>query len=142
MEKRQKVSVGGLLMHEGNALIVRRSEREEQLAGYYELPGGKVEFGDDPARTVEREFKEETGLKARAVKPYYVFSYVHPANTHRIEIVYLVESDERKAVVLSEEHDEYRWIDKTELETLIATGTIRMTQEMRMIIMNGYSEFS
>ena len=140
MERTVKVSVGGFLLRDGKALIVRRSEHEEQLSGYYELPGGRVEFSDDPARTIEREFREETGLTVSALKPYFVFSYVHPSNTHRIEIVYLVTSHDREPVVLSEEHDEYRWVSEDEFATSIASGDIRMTQEMQTIITQGFEE--
>ena len=138
MERIQKVSVGGFLLRDGKALIIRRSEREEQLAGYYELPGGKVEFGDDPADTVEREFHEETGLEVSASEPYFVLSYVHPSNAHRIEIVYLVTSHDRGAVILSDEHDEHLWVDADELATCIASNNVRMTEEMQAIISTGF----
>ena len=136
----RRVSVTGALIRDGLVLIVRRSEREEFLAGYYELPGGQVEFGDDPARSIEREFLEETGLSVRALKPYHVLSYVLPADTHRFDIVYIVHTDERSDVVLSEEHDAYRWVSETELDELIATGAILMTEEMHAIINEGFAQ--
>lgn len=139
MERIRKVSVGGFLLREEKALILRRSDREELFAGYFELPGGKVEFGDDPAKTVEREFSEETGLSVTACKPYFVFSYVL-GNTHRIEIVFLVQSDDLSPVTLSEEHDAYRWVSREELDDSISSGTISMTDQMQKIVKSGFSE--
>jgi 8-oxo-dGTP diphosphatase len=139
VERVQKVSVGGFLLREGKTLILRRSDREELFAGYFEIPGGKVEFGDDPARTAEREFSEETGLTATARKPYFILSYVLE-NTQRIEIVFLMESDDRSSVHLSDEHVDYRWVSRDDLETGISSGTIRMTEEMQGIIKAGFCE--
>ena len=140
MERHKRVSVSGFLTRDGRALIVRRSHVEEQLPGYFELPGGKVEFGDDPARTIEREFLEETGLTAKAIGPYHVLSYVHPANTHRFDIIYLMKSDDTSPVVLSDEHDEHAWVTATKLDEPIASGRILMTEEMHAIITAGFSE--
>lgn len=36
------------------------------------LPGGWIARGEEPARCVEREFREETGLAVRAVRPLLV----------------------------------------------------------------------
>src|SRR3989344_8186966 len=45
VEKYQKITVGGLLIKDDKVLVVRRSSAEPYLTGYYELPGGKVDFG-------------------------------------------------------------------------------------------------
>ena len=37
-------------------------------AGKYQLPGGHLEYGEDPLACAEREAEEETGLKIRARK--------------------------------------------------------------------------
>lgn len=42
-------------------LLTRRREGAH-LAGFWEFPGGKVESGEDPERTVVRECKEEIDL--------------------------------------------------------------------------------
>ena len=54
------VSVKGVL-EIGGRVVLLRNEREE-----WELPGGKLEPGEDPARCVEREILEELGLHAKA----------------------------------------------------------------------------
>ena len=37
-------------------------------AGKYQLPGGHLEYGEEPLACAEREVEEETGLKIRAHK--------------------------------------------------------------------------
>jgi 8-oxo-dGTP pyrophosphatase MutT (NUDIX family) len=49
------VSVKGVVIRDGRVLLLR-NEREE-----WELPGGKLELGEDPAACVAREIAEEVG---------------------------------------------------------------------------------
>jgi 8-oxo-dGTP pyrophosphatase MutT (NUDIX family) len=54
------VSVKGVVIRAGLVLLLR-NERDE-----WELPGGKLELGEDPARCAEREIAEETGWQVSA----------------------------------------------------------------------------
>ncbi|MBT3304187.1 NUDIX domain-containing protein [Candidatus Woesearchaeota archaeon] len=123
---KQKISVGGMLVKDGKVLVVRRSSVEEVLSGYYELPGGKVEFGDHPEETVVREFKEETGLDVSVIKLFKVFTYVIGEN-HTVELVYIVSGEGE--VVLSEEHDDYKWVSDV--------NDLQMTEKMKKNIKEG-----
>jgi 8-oxo-dGTP diphosphatase len=58
-----RVVVGGAVLHEGRLLAARRSAPPE-LAGRWELPGGKVEPGELPAEALVRELREELGIHA------------------------------------------------------------------------------
>lgn len=128
MEKYQKITVGGLLIKEGKVLVVRRSTAEPYLTGYYELPGGKVDFGDHPKETLEREFLEETNLKVKALHPYRIFTYISDkGRRHTVELVYLVRSeDDLKNIRLSEEHDDYKWISIEDLEQIKISDEIKI----------------
>jgi 8-oxo-dGTP pyrophosphatase MutT (NUDIX family) len=54
------VSVKGVVVRAGLVLLLR-NERDE-----WELPGGKLELGEDPAHCAEREIAEEVGWKVSA----------------------------------------------------------------------------
>ena len=54
------VSVKGVVISADKVLLLR-NERDE-----WELPGGKLELGEDPARCVEREIAEESGWSVSA----------------------------------------------------------------------------
>lgn len=62
------VVVGAALWHEGRLLAARRSAPAE-LAGRWELPGGKVEPGESQEAAVVRELREELGIDAEAGRP-------------------------------------------------------------------------
>ncbi len=62
----QVIISNGVVRKNGKILMVKRKrEWDEQAHGKWELPGGKVEFGEKPKETVVREIKEETGFKTR-----------------------------------------------------------------------------
>ena len=54
------VSVKGVAVQDGRVLLLQ-NERDE-----WELPGGKLELGEDPQECVVREISEETGWQVTA----------------------------------------------------------------------------
>jgi 8-oxo-dGTP diphosphatase len=60
------VVVGAALLDAGRLLAARRSAPPE-LAGRWELPGGKVEPGETPDAALVRELREELGVGTEPV---------------------------------------------------------------------------
>ncbi len=60
------VVVGAALLSGGRLLAARRSAPPE-LAGRWELPGGKVEPGETPEHALVRELREELGVAAESL---------------------------------------------------------------------------
>ncbi|MBA4544269.1 MULTISPECIES: NUDIX domain-containing protein [Thermoactinomyces] len=117
----QKIVCTGFIYHQGKTLIVERSSRETFLPGYYELPGGQVNFGEDPGDALKREFREEVDLNVEVVKPYKVFSYLSEnGNRHTVEVVFLVRlADDPANIRLSEDHSAYQWISGNEVRNYL-----------------------
>jgi ADP-ribose pyrophosphatase YjhB (NUDIX family) len=55
------VAVGGVAVVDGAVLLVRRANPPQ--AGRWTVPGGRVEPGEALSAAVERELREETGLR-------------------------------------------------------------------------------
>lgn len=59
------VGVGGLVIHAGRALLVRRGTEPAQ--GEWSIPGGLLEAGETLHEGVTRELREETGVTVRVI---------------------------------------------------------------------------
>jgi 8-oxo-dGTP diphosphatase len=68
-----RVSVKGLCVRDGKILILKEAEH---LSGQWELPGGGLDFGEDPREGLRREIEEETGLLVASISfdPVYVWT--------------------------------------------------------------------
>lgn len=60
------VGVGGVVIRDGAALLVRRGK--EPLHGQWSIPGGAVEAGETLTEAVVREMREETGLEVKVIE--------------------------------------------------------------------------
>ncbi len=63
------ISVKGVVFDE-NLVWLRKNERNE-----WELPGGKIEEGEQPVETVTRELREELGFEVDVIKVIHVWIY-------------------------------------------------------------------
>lgn len=107
---RQKISVRALIKSDEKILLVRRASGTPRYMGQFELPGGKVEYGENPEASVRREVLEELGVEAGVVQLYKVVSWMDTIerDTQHIIVVYLVSLAHTK-LTLSSEHDKFLW---------------------------------
>ncbi len=126
-----QIVVGALIRHNGRVLIVRRSKNESFLAGYYELPGGKREPLETLENCVIREVSEETGLIVTISKIFSTFDYVREnekAIKDSTQINFVVDTVDTDPIIqLSEEHDDYKWIDSSEIDKYLISEQTRNT---------------
>jgi 8-oxo-dGTP diphosphatase len=100
--ERPLVGVGGVVIADGRALLIRR--RSPPLEGEWSIPGGMLEVGETIEEGVRRELAEETGLEVRVLDFIEVFERIFPdqdgrTKYHFVILDYLcaVESGEARA---------------------------------------------
>jgi 8-oxo-dGTP pyrophosphatase MutT (NUDIX family) len=64
MSTEREESFGGVVVHEGNVLVITPAGRPQIST----LPKGGAEAGEPPEATAQREVREETGVEARIVE--------------------------------------------------------------------------
>jgi 8-oxo-dGTP diphosphatase len=74
--ERPIVGVGGVLIENGKALLIRRGS--EPLLGQWSIPGGTLELGETILEGVARELLEETGIAVRVLDLIEVFERINP----------------------------------------------------------------
>jgi 8-oxo-dGTP diphosphatase len=72
---RPVVGVGGVVIEDGRALLIRRGS--EPLLGQWSIPGGMLELGESLQAGVARELREETGLEVRVLDLIEVFDRIY-----------------------------------------------------------------
>ena len=68
---------------DGRVLLAQRTARQV-AAGYWELPGGKIEPGETASDAASRELTEEVGLRALALAPWATYDHTFPTKRVRL----------------------------------------------------------
>ncbi|MBT4124229.1 MAG: NUDIX domain-containing protein [Candidatus Pacebacteria bacterium] len=50
------------IFHKDKVLMFKRSETKKKFPGFWSIPGGHIDEGEDPLTSAIREVKEETGI--------------------------------------------------------------------------------
>ncbi len=110
----RRVVVAAAIERRGHLLAARRS-RPEALAGGWELPGGKVEPGEDPAHALVREIREELAIDVEVVGTVAGPDAGDWPLDDRSVLRVLRARIERGEPAAGIAHDEVRWLGPREL---------------------------
>ena len=61
-----RVAAYGLIIDDDRVLLCRLSARVPNAVGQWTLPGGGLDFGEDPVDAMVREVREETGYEVQS----------------------------------------------------------------------------
>lgn len=123
-KKRQIVGVLGLLVnHENKFLITLRNDPQSKRNHLkWEIPGGKIEHGEDPINTLARELQEEIGVR---VEPLQLLPGIgsilwedEGSMAHILLLCYLCRIKEGTIHLDRKEAIDFRWIRSEELTML------------------------
>ncbi|CAN5192517.1 hypothetical protein BH09PAT3_BH09PAT3_1490 [soil metagenome] len=119
---RQRIATKALIVKDGKILLLREANTYEEgtNTGRYHLPGGRVEVGEPFQDALAREVMEETGLTITIGDPLYVGEW-HPVikgEENQIIAIFFVCTTTSDAVTLSEEHDDFVWIEPKNWRTV------------------------
>lgn len=101
-----------------DVLVVRR--KRGRFAGKWELPGGRINFGEDITAGLIREVKEEVGISIDPKELVYLLGVGVIDERKKVPLIepfpmigqdlYLFQTKEVPSVVLGNEHDRFRFI--------------------------------
>lgn len=101
---------------DGKFLTIRRSMQSKHNGGKWDLPGGKVDAGEDVAAALTREVQEETGLSIRITR---LAGACQSEASSKIVIYLIFLADHLEGQVrISHEHTGFRWSTARELGQL------------------------
>ncbi len=136
MEKvnKQIIIACGVLVKDVKVLLDLRNE--PILPGSHmkwELPGGKIEWGETPEQALEREFEEETGIIVKATDLISVYSSIweYPDKIQQVIVInykceYIGEGNKK----LDAKIGDIRWFSWDETKTLDLLLGVRGTLDL------------
>ncbi len=78
-----KIRCRAIISHAGKVLFVQHTGRD-----FYNLPGGHLDYGEDPRECIERELLEELGVKGEVGRLLYVHTFQNAEGKQTIEFIF------------------------------------------------------
>lgn len=121
--------VRAIIMNGSDILLIQRSKNDGHEQLQWEIPGGKLDKGQDFGSAIERELIEEVGTYATPIsKLAYFDSDIDGSSKYKgipyIRMVSLYRCENR-SVRLSSEHDDYKWVAFEDALKMDLTGFSR-----------------
>ncbi len=131
-EGKFSIGIGAIIEHSrsGKILLLHRNPSIDFASDQWDDVGGRMRQFETPEETLRREVKEETGINnVKIVKPIeasYYFRGVKIADNEMIVITYWCKTTSDK-IILSTEHDDYRWVFPEEALSLIEDPPLKIS---------------
>ena len=87
---KQRIRVVGLVRNENGVLIFKKSRGRSTSPVFWELPTGKIKFGEQPEEAMTRSLTEYTGLIATSVHLKDVITFIAPEGASRLSNLYII----------------------------------------------------
>jgi mutator protein MutT len=109
MSKLMGVAGKAVIRRNGRILLLQRSLQSGFDPGRWELPGGKIDLGEDLVEALRREIQEEVGLVTTIGRPFKTWHFTkEPFWVTGVTFVCEYVSGDVK---LSSEHHAFEWIE-------------------------------
>lgn len=122
MENKTFVAMKAVILNDKNEiLIIQESSKDPSRShvGKWDVPGGRLNFGEDPFEGLRREVKEETNLNVDIMKPLGVSHWRPQKNNENWYIVatfMLCKTKSIEVKISNFEHDNFKWVNIQELK--------------------------
>jgi 8-oxo-dGTP diphosphatase len=108
-----QVVVGAAIVDGAGRVLVAQRREPPRLAGFWELPGGKVDPGESDQLALVRECQEELGVTIELLDRIGADLPIGPHGTLRVWSARVVDGSPRAI-----EHAELRWVGSGALDDL------------------------
>lgn len=129
---RQIINARAVIKQEQKILLLRRAQGNPLYVGLYELPGGKVEFGEDPKASLQREIFEETDVEVDTMQLFDVYSYLdtHDEQKQYILLIFIATLMPGKKINPQREHNKYSWKKMSDIQLSEITDITRVALQI------------
>ena len=114
-----RLAAKSFIVKDNKLLVIKRRPSDVQKPSIWEIPGGRLELGENPFEGLRRETKEETGLDIEVLNPLTVRHFTRDDN-QRITMIIFYCKPITSEVNLSEEHTDFEWLDLSSCKEKLA----------------------
>lgn len=109
---KQRLSVRAIIRKDEKTLLLRRANGRETILGQYELPGGRLAYGEQPEDALRRYLHDDVGLHIQTAQLFDAVTYIdHDERDIQYGVmVYLVAlAESGRSITLSQNYNKYVW---------------------------------
>lgn len=110
---KQKIRVVGIIRRGDDILLLKRTQVRVEAGPSWELPTGKINFGEQPEEAMTRAIDENLGVSASKVHLRDAITFVALSESSRLYnlyIVYDVEISEDAKITPTERYSQYKFV--------------------------------
>lgn len=125
----QRIAVRAVIRKDEKTLLLRRANGRPTILGKYELPGGKLEYGEQPEDALARNLAIEAGLTIQTAQLFDVLTYIDhdDRDMQYIFILYLVSLGVGGSKIsLSQNYDHYTWKEMSNIQQQELTESAKL----------------
>lgn len=105
-----KVAAHGFIKDGDKFLITQRPLNDDYMPGFWDTPGGTIEFGEKATDALVREIQEETGLTVKTGKIIFCHDHLSNPQRHQFTLVYQCDYLGGEIILDPNEHQGYQWV--------------------------------
>ncbi len=125
-----RLAVKALIVREGEVLLIQRRKNDAHKPGEWDIPGGRLEVGEDPMKGLKREISEEVGLTIEPILPVDVHHFTRDDGQVITMIIFLCKAVTHE-ITLSPEREQFEWKSLKEPTHTFPTWLIPTMEKLR-----------
>jgi 8-oxo-dGTP diphosphatase len=113
-----KVAVRAIIKNSTGKILILKRANTSYCEGFWNLPGGKVDFGQTAEEAVIREVEEETILKTEKANFLFYMDNLPDETTDLHFLTLFFECTCTGDVIINNESGKYQWVERDDLKSL------------------------
>lgn len=126
---KQLISVRAIIRNNSKTLLLKRATGRESILGKFELPGGKLAYGEQPEDALARYLKDDVNLAIQSSQLYDVVTYIDhdDRDIQYTFILYLVSvQNSSEKITLSSHYSEFAWKSLAGIDQELLTESAKL----------------
>ena len=115
-------AVVGVLRNKNNDILIAERRADQFMAGFWELPGGKIEPNESPEQAITRELQEELAIEIQQLSLHQTMSHDYEDRTINLSIYTI---DQYQNTPIGAEGQKIAWVKINQLTTYKLLPTMK-----------------